>query len=99
MLVNGELKALEQVLSEVPGLLSSGGRVAVISFHSGEDRIVKNAFREAAKEGVLEIITRKPLVPERIEVLSNPRARSAKLRIAQGKEVQISDMKAREENR
>ncbi|TET38244.1 MAG: 16S rRNA (cytosine(1402)-N(4))-methyltransferase RsmH [Planctomycetota bacterium] len=99
VLVNGELRALEKALSEVPGLLAPGGRVAVISFHSGEDRIVKNAFREAAKEGLLEIITRKPLVPERIEVVSNPRARSAKLRIAQRKEMQVSDMNAREENR
>jgi 16S rRNA (cytosine1402-N4)-methyltransferase len=56
--------------------------IAVISFHSGEDRIVKNFFREEAKKGTLEILTKKPVVPAPEEIRRNPRARSAKLRAA-----------------
>jgi len=80
--VNDELGALEEGISQAFGLLSPGGRLAVISFHSLEDRIVKNFFREkarVAKEGLL--LTKKPLVAEPEEVKENPRARSAKLRV------------------
>jgi 16S rRNA (cytosine1402-N4)-methyltransferase len=77
--VNDELGALERFLASVPRCLKPGGRVAVISFHSLEDRLVKRAFRQ--KE-IYEEITRKPLTASDAETANNPRARSAKLRIA-----------------
>ena len=80
--VNNELENLQALLTKAPALLAAGGYVAVISFHSLEDRLVKNDFRQNAKNGVYEIVTKKPLVPCREEVKANPRARSAKLRIA-----------------
>ena len=64
-------------------LLSPGGRMAVISFHSLEDRIVKWRFRALAEQGVARVLTRKPVLPSDEEVNSNPRARSAKLRVAE----------------
>jgi len=94
--VNGELDAVAAVLPLAVSLLKSGGRLAVISFHSLEDRLVKNYLREQAHghddltqplpqpfEPVLELVTRKPLTPSPAEVASNPRSRSAKLRIAE----------------
>lgn len=92
--VNDELGALERALSQVADLLSPGGRVGVISFHSLEDRIVKNSFRSAAqkrraKRGqeevvpVLRLLTKKPQVPTQEEMRQNPRSRSAKLRFAE----------------
>lgn len=78
--VNEELKWLEVALERLPGCLSPGGRMAVISFHSLEDRLVKNAFRDDAR---LEGLTSKPLVASEREVAENPRARSAKLRVAE----------------
>jgi 16S rRNA (cytosine1402-N4)-methyltransferase len=81
--VNDELGALEEALKSAIFWLKAGGRIAVISFHSLEDRIVKNMFKGYAKLGVLKIITKKPLVPEREEVVMNPRSRSAKLRVAE----------------
>lgn len=78
--VNGELEHLELALQRLPSLLSPGGRLAIISFHSLEDRLVKTAFREDDR---LTIITKKPLLPSESEVASNPRSRSAKLRIAE----------------
>jgi len=85
--VNGELSSLGAFLDAIPRHLSPGGRVAVISFHSLEDRMVKTAFRRPAsgetKEGpTLERLTRKPVVPSEAEGRENPRARSAKLRAA-----------------
>jgi 16S rRNA (cytosine1402-N4)-methyltransferase len=80
--VNHELENLQSLLVKAPVLLAAGGYIAVISFHSLEDRLVKNNFAENAKNGVYEILTKKPLVPSRVEVEANPRARSAKLRIA-----------------
>ncbi|MHC4663815.1 MAG: 16S rRNA (cytosine(1402)-N(4))-methyltransferase RsmH [Planctomycetota bacterium] len=82
MLVNSELDALEAAMEQLPAVLIPDGRAAVISFHSGEDRIVKNAFRNAAKNGFLEVVTPKPLTPGDEEIAGNARARSAKLRIA-----------------
>ena len=79
--VNKELEALRTFLEEAPGLLAGGGRLVIISFHSLEDRLVKNAFRELAKKGTGRIVTKKPVVPEEEETRANPRARSAKLRI------------------
>lgn len=77
--VNRELDSLEQVLADGAALLAPGGKFCVISFHSLEDRLVKQAFRE---NPLLEVVTQKPLVPGRAECLRNPRARSAKLRVA-----------------
>ncbi|QDV67966.1 Ribosomal RNA small subunit methyltransferase H [Rosistilla carotiformis] len=77
--VNHELRIVKQALEDLPGCLRPGGRLAVISFHSLEDRIVKYAFREADD---LEILTRKPLLASDRENAENPRARSAKLRVA-----------------
>ena len=77
--VNDELGALERFLSCVPSCMKPGGRIAVISFHSLEDRLVKRAFRQA---DVFREITRKPMLPSEDEVGRNPRARSAKLRVA-----------------
>jgi 16S rRNA (cytosine1402-N4)-methyltransferase len=81
--VNDELGALEAGLDAALGLLKPGGRLAVISFQSLEDRIVKWRFRGWADAGLLHILTRKPQVPTLEEVRQNPRARSAKLRVAE----------------
>lgn len=79
--VNDELNALTEALGQAMNLLTPGGRVAVISFHSLEDRIVKRAFRDAEDAGEGRRITKKPIVPGEMERAKNPRARSAKLRI------------------
>ena len=79
--VNEELTALEEGLEKGFKMLEVGGRFAVISFHSLEDRIVKNFFRDKAKEGLGKLITKKPLVPTDEEIDINPRSRSAKLRV------------------
>jgi 16S rRNA (cytosine1402-N4)-methyltransferase len=81
--VNGELEALERLLASAPACLVSGGRLAVIAFHSLEDRIVKRAFRDGAREGRWRILTPKPVAPGGAECADNPRARSAKLRCAE----------------
>lgn len=77
--VNEELASLETALKRFPDCLKPGARVAVISFHSLEDRRVKQAFRDDPR---YQALTRKPLLPSETEVARNPRARSAKLRIA-----------------
>lgn len=79
--VNDELNALTEALAEALDLAAPGGRVAVISFHSLEDRIVKQAFRTAEDSGEGKRVTKKPIVPGIAERARNPRARSAKLRI------------------
>jgi 16S rRNA (cytosine1402-N4)-methyltransferase len=95
--VNDELGALQELLEQVPGLLSIGGRVAIITFHSLEDRIVKNFFKKGSFEDeepsdpfgqtkappLLKAITKKPVTPGDTELKQNPRSRSAKLRVAQ----------------
>jgi len=81
--VNNELENLAGLLDSAAELLKKDGRIAVISFHSLEDGLVKNSFRENAKKGVYRIITKKPVRPSREEIIQNRRARSAKLRIAQ----------------
>jgi 16S rRNA (cytosine1402-N4)-methyltransferase len=96
--VNDELGALEQVVDDAIDMLKSGGRLCIITFHSLEDRIVKNGFRNkekpctcppsfpvciCGKEAVIKIITRKPILPGKIELSENPRSRSAKLRVAE----------------
>ena len=81
--VNNELENLERLLVSAPELLKKNGRIAIISFHSLEDKLVKNNFKGNEKEGIYRILTKKPLVPSREEVADNRRARSAKLRIAE----------------
>jgi 16S rRNA (cytosine1402-N4)-methyltransferase len=96
--VNEELSSIEAVLPQAVACLRSGGRLAVISFHSLEDRIVKDFFREQGKDlinppyeriyeeerkATLKEVTRKPIMPSEEETKNNPRARSAKLRIAE----------------
>jgi len=81
--VNDELAALEEGIKKAVSWLAPGGRIAVISFHSLEDRIAKNLFRGYAALGVLKVITKKPLRPENGEIAANPRARSGRLRIAE----------------
>lgn len=95
--VNDELGALKEMLQQIPSLLKPGGRVAIITFHSLEDRIVKNFFRKGDTEesaqddpfgrevakSPLKIITKKPITATQEELKRNPRSRSAKLRIAE----------------
>jgi 16S rRNA (cytosine1402-N4)-methyltransferase len=83
MAVNREVENLEALLERAPRRLERGGRLAVISFHSTEDRLVKQAFRSAEQTGLLAILTKKPLTPAEEELARNPRSRSAKLRAAQ----------------
>ncbi len=79
--VNQELEALKTVLPQAVAALSPGGRLAVITFHSLEDRIVKRTFREWASEGAVQLLTKKPVQPTLEEIQANPRSRSAKLRV------------------
>ncbi|CAN5160696.1 16S rRNA (cytosine(1402)-N(4))-methyltransferase RsmH [soil metagenome] len=79
--VNDELNALHETLPQALNVLRPGGRLAVISFHSLEDRIVKRAFEGFEKEGLVKILTGKPIIATDEEVLLNRRARSAKLRV------------------
>ncbi len=83
--VNDELQNLQSLLASAPPLLKQNCCIAIISFHSLEDRLVKNDFRDNAKRGLYTIITKKPIVPSKQEIAKNPRARSAKLRIARRK--------------
>ena len=78
--VNNEFEEIEKALTSATNLLQPGGRLAVISFHSIEDRIIKNFFKDSAQ---LEILTKRPIQPDYLEVKDNKRARSAKLRVAQ----------------
>ena len=82
MLVNRETHNLERLLKTVPDLLKPGGKIAIISFHSGEDRRVKHAFRENFRAGIYREISDEPIVATEAEQKSNPRSRSAKLRWA-----------------
>lgn len=80
--VNNEFGVLDKFLQNLPDALVSGGRVAILTFHSGEDRRVKKAFQLFYREGIYSDIAREPIRPSPVEVSSNPRARSAKLRWA-----------------
>ncbi|MBR3320289.1 16S rRNA (cytosine(1402)-N(4))-methyltransferase RsmH [Candidatus Saccharibacteria bacterium] len=85
IVVNDELGQIEKTLPLIPKALKPGGRVAIITFHSLEDRLVKQYFKEASsfgEESELSIINKTPIVASAVELLSNPRARSAKLRAA-----------------
>jgi 16S rRNA (cytosine1402-N4)-methyltransferase len=79
--VNRELEVLETGLAGAFEVLAPGGRMAVIAYHSLEDRIVKNYFRNLKNNNEAKILTKKPIIPQREEVLKNPSARSAKLRV------------------
>jgi 16S rRNA (cytosine1402-N4)-methyltransferase len=81
--VNNELGEIQSLLKSAGSLLKPGGRLVLISFHSLEDRLVKDAFREAGRMKVFEVLTKKPVVAGEQEQLRNPRSRSAKLRAAQ----------------
>lgn len=82
MAVNHEMENLQSLLAAAPRRLAIGGRVAVISFHSGEDRAVKQDFLDRQRAGVYEIRTKKPVQASSEEIQRNPRSRSAKLRVA-----------------
>jgi len=79
--VNQELEGLHTALAACPELLNEGGRLGVISYHSGEDRIAKRAFARFARTLGWQLITRRVVTPSEEEVRRNPRARSAKLRV------------------
>ena len=81
--VNRELEDLKALLDAAPRILKPGGRVVMISFHSLEDRIVKDSFRDGAKQGYFSLLTKKPVTSSKEESDRNPRARSAKLRAAE----------------
>ena len=97
--VNEELKALQELLQQIPGILKPGGRAAIITFHSLEDRLVKQFFRSGSFEepeenpfinterrNELKLVTKKPIAPGQDELKRNPRSRSAKLRVAEKKQ-------------
>ncbi|WP_213807245.1 16S rRNA (cytosine(1402)-N(4))-methyltransferase RsmH [Granulicella sp. dw_53] len=81
--VNNELGEIQSLLESAVSLLKPGGRLVLISFHSLEDRLVKDAFREAGRNKVLEVLTKKPVVAAEQEQMRNPRSRSAKMRAAE----------------
>ncbi len=81
--VNHELEDLQELLKAAPQVLKPGGRMVIISFHSLEDRIVKDAFRDGVKQGHYRLLTKKPVTPGEEEIQRNPRSRSAKLRAAE----------------
>jgi len=94
--VNEELAALKDLLQQIPPMLKPGAKVAIITFHSLEDRIVKNFFRSGTVEETeenpymmtekvneLKPVTKKPIIPTEKEIKTNPRSRSAKLRVAE----------------
>ncbi|HBG27047.1 MAG: 16S rRNA (cytosine(1402)-N(4))-methyltransferase [Planctomycetes bacterium GWF2_41_51] len=82
ILVNDELGSLKELLRIAPYCLRPGGRIGIISFHSGEDRLVKQSFRDGAENGVYEFASKKAVVPRIKEVIANPRCASAKFRWA-----------------
>ena len=83
MAVNREMENLAELLRQGPAALQTGGRMAVISFQSMEDRSVKQAFRSLEQTGVMKAITKKPLSPTSEEIARNPRSRSAKMRVSE----------------
>jgi 16S rRNA (cytosine1402-N4)-methyltransferase len=81
--VNREMEELGQFLSRTPATMNSGGRWVVLSYHSREDRLVKHAFQEGERQGVLRVLTKHVIQPSEQEMMGNPRSRSAKLRCAE----------------
>lgn len=86
IVVNDELNNLREALPQAASLLDWQGRLVVISFHSLEDRIVKNFYQEQERMGNFQILTQKPVVPSLVEIKENPRARSAKMRVLEKNE-------------
>jgi 16S rRNA (cytosine1402-N4)-methyltransferase len=82
ILVNDELGSLRELLRVAPFCLRPGGRIGIISFHSGEDRLVKQSFREGVRNGIYQSATPNPIVPRVREIAANPRSSSAKFRWA-----------------
>ncbi len=97
--VNRELEVLTETINQLIPLLKMGGRLAIISFHSLEDRIVKNLFKEAGESTVLpvQVLTKKPVIPSEEEILNNSRSRSAKLRVLERVEFKKDKNKYRKE--
>lgn len=81
MAVNGELDAITEGIPKAINAMRSGGRIAIISFHSVEDRVVKRLIKQEVEKGIVQMVNKKPIVPSEKEVSENPRSRSAKLRI------------------
>jgi 16S rRNA (cytosine1402-N4)-methyltransferase len=81
--VNREMEELGQFLSRTPATMNSGGRWVVLSYHSREDRLVKHAFQEGERQGMLRVLTKHVIQPSEEEMMGNPRSRSAKLRCAE----------------
>ncbi len=81
--VNQELDNVESILKSLPTVMNAGGKVAIITFHSLEDRLVKQAFRDMETRGIAKILTKKPIAPTETEIIENPASRSAKLRVIQ----------------
>jgi 16S rRNA (cytosine1402-N4)-methyltransferase len=94
--VNRELEELGQFLSRTPATLSPGARWAILSYHSLEDRMVKRGFQELARTGEFTILTKKVIQAGESEIRSNPRARSAKLRVIEKRDWETSDEEQRE---
>jgi 16S rRNA (cytosine1402-N4)-methyltransferase len=92
--VNRELDDLKALTQAAPGVLKTGGRLVIISFHSLEDRIVKDALRDGAKAGIYQVLTKKPLSASQEEADRNPRSRSAKMRAAEKLKVSSSGAKS-----
>ncbi len=82
IMVNDELGALRQLLRLAPQCLNPGGRIGIMSFHSGEDRLVKTSFKQGKASGIYTAVTPQPLVPRRQEIMQNPRSSAAKFRYA-----------------
>jgi 16S rRNA (cytosine1402-N4)-methyltransferase len=97
--VNRELDDLKALVEAAPRALKPGGRLVVISFHSLEDRIVKDAVRDGAKLGLYTVLTKKPVVAGEEETDRNPRSRSAKLRAAERTKVSVSQKSKQKEKR
>ena len=81
--VNGELDGLDRFVEDAAGTLQTGGRLAIIAFHSLEDRVVKHTMRKLAAAGSVTLVTRRPTIPGEPEIAANPRARSARLRVVE----------------
>ncbi len=99
MAVNREVQNLSAFLALAPSALAQGGRLAVISFQSTEDRLVKQAFRSAEQTGLVKILTKKPITPAPGELASNPRSRSAKLRGTENVTFPLSRCHAHDQDR
>jgi 16S rRNA (cytosine1402-N4)-methyltransferase len=93
--VNRELDEIKDLLEAAPKLLKPSGRLVVISFHSLEDRIAKDSLREGARQGIWEILTKKPVTAGEEEIQRNPRSRSAKMRAAERQGSGVRDQGSR----